>query len=250
MLNEMLTNPIDCYLEGVSEPQKSTLMRLRRNMAEILPESTECISYGMPAFEYNGTVIGGFAAGKNYCSYYPFSGSTLKTLAKILVNFEHTKGALHFPHDKTLSKKIVKSLVLTRVAEIQSKKQKSKSIKPGGVDKYIRKCPKEIREHLREMRAAIRDIAPDSVETVSYFNIPGYSYKGYDYNGMFAWFSFKAPFVRLHVRPEALADHKKELEKYAKTKAIVSFSAARRIPKTLVKKLVKSSLQAMRGLKK
>lgn len=77
--------------------------------------------------------------------------------------------------------------------------------------------------------------------------MPGYSYEGYDYNGMFAWFSFKSPFVRLHVRPEALVKHKNELEKYTKTKAIISFPAEGRIPKALVKKLVKSSLKAMMG---
>ncbi len=98
------------------------------------------------------------------------------------------------------------------------------------------------------MRSAIREVAPDSVETVRYFDMPGYSYEGYDYNGMFAWFSFKAPFVRLHVRPEALAKHKDELGKYAKTKAIVSFPAEGAIPKALVKKLVKSSLKAMMDL--
>jgi uncharacterized protein YdhG (YjbR/CyaY superfamily) len=129
-------------------------------------------------------------------------------------------------------------------------RRKSNKIKPGGVDKYIAECPKEIQNKLREMRAAIREVAPDSVETVSYFDMPGYSYEGYDYNGMFAWFSFKATFVRLHVRPEALANHRKELEEYAKTKAIVSFPAEGRIPKALVKKLVKSSLKAMMGLRK
>jgi uncharacterized protein YdhG (YjbR/CyaY superfamily) len=127
---------------------------------------------------------------------------------------------------------------------------KSKTITPGGVDEYITKCPKEIQATMREMRAAIREVAPDSVETVSYFDIPGYSYEGYDYNGMFAWFSFKAPFVRLHVRPEALASHKEELGKYAKTKAVISFPAEEGIPKALVKKLVKSSLKAMMGLRK
>jgi uncharacterized protein YdhG (YjbR/CyaY superfamily) len=75
--------------------------------------------------------------------------------------------------------------------------------------------------------------------------MPGYSYEGYVYNGMFAWFSFKAPFVRLHVRPVALENHKKQLENYTATKAIVSFPAEGRIPKTLVKKMVKSSVKDM-----
>ena len=132
-------------------------------ISEILPTGTECLSYGLPAFKLNGTVIGGFAAGKKYCSYYPFSGSTLRTLNKKLMKYQRTKSALHFPLDKPLSKKIIKLLVLTRIAEIQPKKQKSRIIKPGGVEKYIADCPKEVRDKLREMRAAILEAAPDSV---------------------------------------------------------------------------------------
>jgi len=249
-MNRNRNSPIDGYLSKLSEPQKSTLTQVRRMIAKILPEATECISYGLPAFRYKDTVIGGFAAAKKHCSYYPFSGSTLGRLENKLVKYQQTKSALHFPFEKPLSKKIIKLLVLTRIAEIQPKKQKSRVLKPGGVEKYIAGCPKEIRDKLQDMRSAIREVAPGSVETVSYFNMPGYSYEGYDYNGMFAWFSYKAPFIRLHVLPVALANHKKELEKYAKTKAIVSFSTEEPIPKGLVKKLVKSSAKAMTVLSK
>src|SRR4051812_1146233 len=107
---------------------------------------------------------------------------------------------------------------LSRV--IAMPRTRSNAIKPGGVDEYIAEWPKEIQGKLREMRAAIREVAPDSIETVSYFDMPGYSYEGYDYNGMFAWFSFKAPFVRLHVRPQAVVNNKKALASYAKTKAV------------------------------
>jgi uncharacterized protein YdhG (YjbR/CyaY superfamily) len=96
------------------------------------------------------------------------------------------------------------------------------------------------------MRATIQAVAPDAVETVSYFDMPGYSYEVYDYNGMLAWFSFKAPFVRLHVRPQAPVDHQRELEGYTATKAVVSFPAEKPIPKALVKKLVKASLKSMK----
>ena len=90
--------------------------------------------------------------------------------------------------------------------------------------------------------------APGSTETVSYFQMPGYFYEGhgYDYNGMFAWFSFKAPYVRLHVRPPVLENHKKDLGDYATTKAIISFPVDKAIPKPLVKKLVKASIREMK----
>jgi len=126
---------------------------------------------------------------------------------------------------------------------------KSKDVVPGGVDEYIEKCPKDVQAHLAEIRTAIQAAAPGSTETVSYFEMPGYFHEGYDYNGMFAWFSFKKPHVRLHVRPPVLEDHEKELGDYPSTKAIVSFPANKAIPVALVKKLVKASIKEMKRKK-
>ena len=123
---------------------------------------------------------------------------------------------------------------------------RSDVITPGGVVEYIAMMPEGARLRLREMRRAIQEAAPRSTETVSYFQMPGYCYAGYDYNGMFAWFSFKPPFVRLHVRPPVLADHKKELGDWSTTSAIISFPVDETIPKPLVKKLVKASVKVMK----
>jgi uncharacterized protein YdhG (YjbR/CyaY superfamily) len=76
--------------------------------------------------------------------------------------------------------------------------------------------------------------------------MPGYSNPGVDfYDGMFAWFSFKKAHPRLHVPPAVIQEHRKELARYATTKAIVSFAVGKAVPTTLVKKLVKASLKAM-----
>jgi len=126
-------------------------------------------------------------------------------------------------------------------------KTKSTSVEPGGVVGYIAKCPKEAQGKLKKVRAAIRQVAPGSIETVSYFQIPGYSYEGYDYHGMFAWFSFRKPDVRLHLRPPVIEEHKRDLASYATTKAIVSFPVDKEVPIALVKKLVKASLKTMKA---
>jgi uncharacterized protein YdhG (YjbR/CyaY superfamily) len=123
---------------------------------------------------------------------------------------------------------------------------KSKVIVPGGVDEYIDKCPKGVQTQLRDIRTAIQEAAPGYTETVSYFQMPGYFYEGYDYNGMFAWFSFKSPYVRLHVRPPVLENNKKNLGDYATTKAVVSFPVGGAIPRALVQKLVKASIKEMK----
>jgi uncharacterized protein YdhG (YjbR/CyaY superfamily) len=126
------------------------------------------------------------------------------------------------------------------------------STKPGTseVDEYIASCPKEAQDNLAKMRAAIQAAAPGSTERTDYFQMPGYSYPGFDYDGMFVWFSFKKPFVRLHVRPPVIEQHSTELADYLTTKAIVSFPMDSRITVTLVKKLVKASLKTMRDKKR
>lgn len=122
----------------------------------------------------------------------------------------------------------------------------TKVVVPGGVDEYINASPQEVRPKLEDIREAIQSASPGSSETVSYFQMPGYYYEGYDYNGMFAWFSYKKPFVRLHVRPPVLDDHSEEIGAYTSTKAIVSFPVDQPIPKALVKKLVKASVKVMK----
>ena len=119
-------------------------------------------------------------------------------------------------------------------------------IVPGGVDEYIENCPEEVRSLLMDIRSAVRSAAPGSTETTSYFEMPGYLYEGYDYNGMFAWFSFKSPNVRLHVRPPVLENHKNDLGDFATTKAIISFPVRGKIPRALVKNLVKASITEMK----
>lgn len=118
-----------------------------------------------------------------------------------------------------------------------------------GVEEYIANCPKEAQGNLAKLRASIRAAAPGATERTDYFEMPGYSFAGYDYDGMFVWFSFKKPFVRLHVRPPVIEDHREELAGYRTTKAIVSFPMADPVPVNLVKKLVKASLKAMQDKK-
>lgn len=118
------------------------------------------------------------------------------------------------------------------------------------VDQYIAVCPKEAQESLAKVRAAIQTAAPGATERTDYFQMPGYSYPGFDYDGMFVWFSFKKPFVRLHVRPPVIEEHSDELAGYRTTKAIVSFPMDEPIPVPLVKRLVKASLKAMKDKKR
>ena len=121
--------------------------------------------------------------------------------------------------------------------------------KPNKTDAYIAKCPKPAHAALAKIRAAIRSAAPGATERTDYFQWPGYSYSDptFDYDGMFAWFTFKHPHIRLHVRPAAIKAHKKELAAYTTTIAVVCFPMDKQIPIGLAKKLVKTSVKEMKA---
>ena len=108
---------IDQYLGTLDEPKRATLAQLRDTILAIVPDAEQCISYGMPAFKRRGKILAGFAAFKSHLSYLPHSGSVISQLAKETEGYTKTKGSLHFPVDKPLPKKLVKTLLDGRMAE-------------------------------------------------------------------------------------------------------------------------------------
>jgi uncharacterized protein YdhG (YjbR/CyaY superfamily) len=108
---------IDDYLAAVGGDQRAALDRLRTTIRSIVPRAEECISYGMPAFRVDGAIVAGFRATAKGCSYYPFSGTTLRTLADDLRGYDKTKSALHFGPDEPLPAALVRKLIRARIAE-------------------------------------------------------------------------------------------------------------------------------------
>ena len=117
--NNLVRKPttIDEYLATVSGPRRVALDKLRKAIRTIVPKAEECISYGMPAFRLDGMIVAGFAATTKRCSYFPFSGSTLRTLADEVKDYDQTKGSLHFDPAKALPVTLVRKLIKARIAE-------------------------------------------------------------------------------------------------------------------------------------
>jgi uncharacterized protein YdhG (YjbR/CyaY superfamily) len=121
---------IDAYLSRVKGQRGVTLGALRRTIRSIVPGVEECISYGMPAFRLDGRVIAGFAATARGCSYYPFSGATLATLAEELTGYEGTRSAVHFEPDRPLPVALVRKLLRARVTELTASGRGSSGARP------------------------------------------------------------------------------------------------------------------------
>ncbi len=113
----MSSAEIDAYLADLEEPKRSTLQHLRQTILEVVPEASEGMAYGVPAFRLRGKVVAGFAAFKNHLSYLPHSGSVFPELQKEVAAFVTSTGALRFPVDTPLPKPLVEQLISVRIAQ-------------------------------------------------------------------------------------------------------------------------------------
>src|ERR1700722_2413654 len=114
---DMSIDQITNYLDGIDEPKRTTLQKLRETIAELVPEAEQCLSYQVPAFRLKGKVIAGFAAFKNHLSYLPHSGSVFPVLKDELASYPKSTGALRFPIDTPLPRDIVKKLIEVRMSQ-------------------------------------------------------------------------------------------------------------------------------------
>ncbi|MDO9486565.1 MAG: DUF1801 domain-containing protein [Actinomycetota bacterium] len=111
----MSTAEVDAYIAKFDEPQQKKLNALRDVILQYLPESEQGMSYSMPAFRIKGKVIAGMAGYKTFVSYYPHSGAVIEQVAEA-ARYEGTPGALHFPLNKPVPKKLVKQLIAVKLS--------------------------------------------------------------------------------------------------------------------------------------
>jgi uncharacterized protein YdhG (YjbR/CyaY superfamily) len=112
---------VDEYLASVPEPARSRLTEMRAVIRSVVPkETTEIISYGMPAFKYHGMLVW-FAAFSDHCSLFP-TASVIQKFKDELKAYKTSKGTIRFPVDKPFPAALLKKMVKARIAENLRKK--------------------------------------------------------------------------------------------------------------------------------
>ena len=105
------------------------------------------------------------------------------------------------------------------------------------VEAYIATAPTAVRVRLKELRSSIRKAAPDAVEKISY-GLPYYSY-----HGRLAYFALHKTHIGLYIPTPVIAEHQKELKNYHAVGATVRFPLDKKLPLTLIQKLVKARIK-------
>lgn len=104
------------YIEQFEEPIKSQLLEMRSIILEVAPDAKEVISYAMPAIRTKKVVVW-YAGYKNHIGFYP-SSSGIAAFTNEISKYKSSKGAVQFPIDKVLPKKLIQKIVVYRLLEV------------------------------------------------------------------------------------------------------------------------------------
>ncbi len=115
--------------------------------------------------------------------------------------------------------------------------------KPKSVDAYFASLEPERRAPLQKLRETIAAAAPRAEEGITY-GMPGFLVHG---RGLVGYMAFDRHYSLFPMSPAVVNAHREELGDLVTGKGTISFAYGRRLPVTLVKKVVKTRLAEVAG---
>ena len=105
------------------------------------------------------------------------------------------------------------------------------------VDDYLSVFPPATRAILKELRKVIKEAAPAAEECISY-NMPAFRQ-----NGMLVFYAAYKEHIGFYPTGEGIEAFKKELAAYKWSKGAVQFPLDKKLPFSLIKKIVKHRIK-------
>ena len=118
---EVSSPAVDEYIAKFPPQTQSILQKMRKTVREAAPDAKEVISYKMPGYILNGTVVW-FAAFEDHISFFP-KISPFQKFRKELSPYASGRATVKFPLDEPIPYDLVKRIVKFRVQENLVKKK-------------------------------------------------------------------------------------------------------------------------------
>lgn len=100
------------------------------------------------------------------------------------------------------------------------------------IEEYHAAQPEAVQNMLTQLRQAIRQAAPQAIETISY-GMPAFKQ-----NKVLVYYAANKAHIGFYPTPKPILVFKKELENYPTSKGAIQFSLDQKLPLALIKKIV------------
>lgn len=110
---------VAAYIGMFPPAVRERLSAIRDIIHKTAPKATESISYGMPAYKYEGALLY-FAGYERHTGLYAMP-SAQKAFAEELKGYKTGKGSVQFPHDRPLPVSLIRKIIRFRIKENEAK---------------------------------------------------------------------------------------------------------------------------------
>jgi len=106
---------VEQYIAAAPTEARAALKQIRAAILSVVPaESTEIISYQIPAFKHKKVLVW-YGAFSEHCSLFP-TAAVIGQFKEELQGYSTAKGTVHFPLSKPMPLTLIKKMVQARLA--------------------------------------------------------------------------------------------------------------------------------------
>lgn len=112
---------VDEYIAQFPQEVQTLLKQVRTTITQTCPESTESISYAIPAYKLNGKPLVYFAGYKKHVGFYA-TPTGHEAFKDALSGYKQGKGSVQFPLTEPMPLQLIKDIVKFRMEETKKPK--------------------------------------------------------------------------------------------------------------------------------
>ncbi|MEZ4499157.1 MAG: DUF1801 domain-containing protein [Thermomicrobiales bacterium] len=106
---------VDEYIAQFPAEVQAQLDQIRSLIHHLAPDSSETISYAIPAYKLHGKPLIYFAAYAKHIGLYPLPEHPSDDLTEAMAPFVAGKGTLRFPHTNPLPLDLIERVIISRM---------------------------------------------------------------------------------------------------------------------------------------
>lgn len=115
----MKSKTVDEYIGSFPESKQEKLRELRKCVQDALPEATEELKWGSPAYS-EGTILVAFAGFTDHMNFYP-TPDVVSAFKNRLSDYQTGGASVRLSYEKPLPVKLINEMIVYRVKEYKER---------------------------------------------------------------------------------------------------------------------------------